>query len=142
MTEDKDGHRHKVLRPVVRNLIFIKKSLPELDMRLCIETAPSYLYIIRKEPDSKEYYEIPDSQMMEFKAMCNPDIAMRKYISEDDAKLKIGMPVKVTAGPLRGLTGRLVRSNKKYFLLKEVPGMGVMLKVTRWCCKPLTEKSC
>ncbi|MBF1448720.1 MAG: UpdY protein, partial [Prevotella oris] len=35
------------------------------------------------------------------------------------------------------LTGRLVRSNKKYYLLKEVPGMAIMIKVTRWCCEGL-----
>jgi putative updY protein len=30
-----------------------------------------------------------------------------------------------------------VRSNKKYYLLKEIPGMAIMLKVTRWCCEAL-----
>ena len=56
-----------------------------------------------------------------------------------EAHLKAGTPVEVFAGPLKGLTGKLVRSNKQYFLLKEVPGMGVMLKVTRWCCRAIEE---
>jgi hypothetical protein len=46
----------------------------------------------------------------------------------------------VTNGPLKGLTGKLVRQSRKYYLLKEVPGMAVMIKVTRWCCKPLEEE--
>jgi len=55
-------------------------------------------------------------------------------VSEQEAKLKQGARVIVKYGPLKGLSGRLVRQSKKYFLLKEVPGMGVMLKVSRWCC--------
>ena len=58
-------------------------------------------------------------------------------LSADEARHKAGSMVEVCHGPLKGLTGRLVRENHKYFLLKEVPGMGVMLKVTRWCCKVL-----
>ncbi|MBR6495330.1 MAG: UpdY protein, partial [Prevotella sp.] len=59
------------------------------------------------------------------------------YLSESEAKMKVGAPVLVKYGPLKGLSGKLVRSNKKYYLLKEVPGMGVMLKVSRWCCVPM-----
>ena len=55
--------------------------------------------------------------------------------------MKVGAPVLVKFGPLKGLTGKLVRSNKKYYLLKEVPGLGVMLKVSRWCCVPMEEKT-
>ena len=54
---------------------------------------------------------------------------------DEEAKLKKGTRVLVTHGPLKGLTGKLVRQSKKYYLLKEVPGMAVMIKVTRWCCK-------
>ena len=75
--------------------------------------------------------------MSEFQAMCNPDILEKKYLSEEQARLKAGAEVVVAYGPLKGLRGRLVRSNKRYFLLKEVPGLGVMLKVTRWCCKAI-----
>ena len=62
---------------------------------------------------------------------------MRKYISGDEAKLKVGSPVTVKYGPLKGLNGKLVRQSKKYYLLKEVPGVGVMIKVSRWCCQAL-----
>ena len=75
--------------------------------------------------------------MFEFQAMCNPDILMKQFVSEEQAKLKKGTPVIVTHGPLKGLKGKLVRADRKYYLLKEVPGIGVMLKVTKWCCKAL-----
>lgn len=135
--EDKDHHIRQQLRPVVRNLVFIKKSKPEKTIRQLLMQAPFKSSVIRKSKDDSRYYEIPAKQMFEFQAMCNPEIAMRKFLSEEQAKLKPGTPVYVKYGPLKGLSGRLVRSNKKYFLLKEIPCMGVMLKVARWCCKPL-----
>ncbi|MBO4315452.1 MAG: UpxY family transcription antiterminator [Prevotella sp.] len=136
--EDKETHRLKhELRPVVHNLIFVKKTMEEKDMRKIVMESPYKMAVIKKSRESMEYYEIPARQMYEFQMMCNPDILMRKYLSEGEAKIKKGTPVMVHYGPLKGLTGKLVRSNKKYYLLKEVPGMGVMLKVSRWCCKPL-----
>jgi putative updY len=38
------------------------------------------------------------------------------------------------------MTGRLVRSSRKYYLLKEIPDISIMLKVSRWCCVPVSEK--
>ena len=82
----------------------------------------------------------PHNQMYEFRLMCNPEITMRKFLSSDEAQMKAGDEVLVKFGPLKGMTGRLVRSSKKYYLLKEIPGIGVMLKVSRWCCVSMEEK--
>ncbi len=138
---DKENHRHRKLRPVVRNLVFVKKVVEEADFKKIVAdgTEVYKMAVMRKSRDSREYYEIPASQMREFQMMCSPEIAMKKFLSEDEAKLKAGTPVMVTHGPLRGMTGKLVRSSKKYFLLKEVPGMAVMLKVSRWCCKAVED---
>ena len=78
--------------------------------------------------------------MYEFRLMCNPEITMRKFLSSEEARMKAGAEVFVKFGPLKGLSGRLVRSSKKYYLLKEVPGIGVMLKVSRWCCVPAEDR--
>ena len=72
--------------------------------------------------------------------MCNPEVTMRKFLSIEQAQLKAGEEVYVKFGPFKGLSGRLVRSSKKYYLLKEVPGLGIMLKVSRWCCIPIEKK--
>lgn len=125
------------LRPVVHNLLFLKKTRTEHEIRTILSTLPFHLSVIRKERESSHFYEIPAWQMFEFQIMCDPDILTRKFLSEDNAKLKAGIPVVVQYGPLKGMTGKLVRSNKKYFLLKVLPGLGVMLKVSRWCCRPL-----
>ena len=137
--EDEKGKPRRKLWPVVSNLIFIKKSLSMLAVKDIVTQSQYKMSVITKDRSTKEYYEIPAKQMMEFKAMCNPEIEMRKFLSAEQAKLKAGTPVKVCHGPLKGLTGRLVRQSRKYYLLKEVPGLGVMLKVSRWCCQPLTE---
>ncbi|MBQ8047682.1 MAG: UpxY family transcription antiterminator [Prevotella sp.] len=138
--EDKEGRRQRKLRPVVRNLIFLRKSLPENEMRKLIGQCPHKMFVIRKHSEQPDYYEIPAREMQEFQIMCNPDILMRKYLTQEEAALKAGTPVLVKFGPMKGLTGKLVRSSKKYYLLKEIPGMAVMLKVSRWCCVAMDEK--
>ncbi|MBO4849810.1 MAG: UpxY family transcription antiterminator [Prevotella sp.] len=137
--EDEKGRPKKKLWPVVSNLIFVRKSKPLQAMKELFTQNQYKMSVITRDRSTREYYEIPAKQMMEFKAMCNPEIEMRKFLSSEQAKLKAGTPVKVCHGPLKGLTGRLVRQSRKYYLLKEVPGLGVMLKVSRWCCQPLTE---
>lgn len=126
------------LRPVVRNLIFFKKKMDDKYIRETLVKLPYKMSVIRKNQQSAEYALISAKEMHEFQAMCNPDLAMKTFISEDQAKLKKGTPVIVTHGPLKGMRGKLVRSNKMYYLLKDVPGIAVMIKVTRWCCKPLS----
>lgn len=140
LVASKTGKPNRVLRPVVRNLLFVKKSLDDAQLYKLMEECPYSMFAIRKNRESRDLYEIPSRQMFEFRQMCNPEIELREYLSEEEAKLKPGAPVLVKFGPLKGMTGRLVRKSKKYYLLKEVPGMGVMLKISRWCCVPL-EKS-
>lgn len=139
LVASKTGKPNRVLRPVVRNLLFVKKSLDDAQLYKLMEECPYSMFAIRKNRESRDLYEIPSRQMFEFRQMCNPEIELREYLSEEEARLKPGAPVLVKFGPLKGMTGRLVRKSKKYYLLKEVPGMGVMLKISRWCCAPLEE---
>lgn len=137
---DREGKRRHELRPVVSNLLFIKMTLDGKELqKLLDDRYKGHFYIIRKTRGSLDFYQIPAQQMHEFMVMCNPEIVMKKYLSEGEAKLKKGDRVLVTHGPLKGLSGRLVRSSGKYYLLKEIPGMAVMMKVTRWCCQKYEE---
>jgi len=133
--EDEQGRPKKKLRPVVSNLIFVKKTMTSQAMQELVWQSQFKMSVVTRDRNTREYYEIPAKQMFEFRTMCNPEIEMRKFVSAEEARHKVGAPVLVCHGPLKGLSGRLVRENRKYFLLKEVPGIGVMLKVTRWCCK-------
>ena len=134
---DKTGHIRHALRPVVRNLIFVKKTVSNQRLNELMAETQKPMMVMRKTKGSKEYYEIPAKQMVEFRTMCDPQYAQKMFLTTEEAQLKVGDPVLVAHGPLKGVTGRLVRQNKKYYLLKEVPGMGVMVKVSRWCCKPI-----
>lgn len=136
---DKNGSRRRELRPIVYNLAFIKKKMDGALVQSIVDGAPSSCMIYRKLTDKSGYYEISAREMREFQQMCNPEIAMREYLSEEEAHLKQGAKVEVVHGPLKGITGRLVRISKKYYLLKEVPGMGIALKVSRWCCRAVRE---
>ena len=138
--EGRDGKPHSVLRPVVRNLIFVKMPGEGISFQKIIQEANYKISVVKKAKDSQEYALIPHNQMYEFRLMCNPEITMRKFLSSDEAQMKAGDEVLVKFGPLKGMTGRLVRSSKKYYLLKEIPGIGVMLKVSRWCCVSMEEK--
>lgn len=138
--EGRDGKPHSVLRPVVRNLIFVKMPGEDISFQKIVQEANYKISVVKKAKDSQEYALIPHDQMYEFRLMCNPEITMRKFLSSDEAQMKAGDEVLVKFGPLKGMTGRLVRSSKKYYLLKEIPGIGVMLKVSRWCCVPMEEK--
>lgn len=137
--EDGEGKQKSELRPVVRNLIFVKKTVAEKVFADMVRESNIPMKVFRKAHDATKFYEISSSEMREFQIMCNPEIELRKYLSADEARLKAGTKVVVEHGPLKGLSGKLVRQSHKYYLLKEVPGMGVMIKVSRWCCKPVVK---
>lgn len=138
--EDENGHIKRKLKPVVSNLVFVRKTVDLTLLSDLVYRSPYKMALVKRSRKDTRIAEIPAGQMEEFKLMCNPEVEMRKFISEEEAKLKAGDPVEVVFGPFKGLSGRLVRQNHKYYLLKEVPGMGVMLKVSRWCCKPVGKK--
>lgn len=137
--ESKQGKVHNKLKPVVRNIIFVKKTMEEACFKRLVYEADIKMSVYTKPDNSNEYYTIPHEQMYEFRLMCNPEIEFRKFIPTEEARLKAGDEVFVKYGPLRGMKGRLVRSSKKYYLLKEIPGISIMLKVSRWCCVPTNE---
>lgn len=132
-----NGGIKKEIKPVVHNLIFVKKTMEESEMRSFMSTTTYKMVIMKKIDNPNHYCEIPATQMREFVLLCTPRDNLRKYITTEEAKLKHGDPVYVKHGPFKGMTGKLVRSSQKYFLLKEVPGMAVMVKISRWCCEPI-----
>jgi putative updY len=138
--EGTDGKLHPILRPIVRNLLFIKQPKKDKSLQKLIQETNYKISIIKKHKESQELALIPHDQMYEFRLMCNPEISMRKFLSSEEAQMKAGDEVFVKFGPLKGMNGRLVRSSKKYYLLKEIPGLGVMLKISRWCCVPIEKK--
>lgn len=134
---DREGKRRRELKPVVRNLLFVKDSTSLQALKEAVLTDRYKMALVKSSRLATGPAPISAHEMREFIMMCNPEITMKLYVSEEEARLKAGDMVTVHHGPLKGLTGRLVRKSKKYYLLKEMPGIGVMLKVSKWCCTPL-----
>lgn len=134
---DTAGQRSRELRPVVRNFVFVQQPKQEDILKEILTQSLFKLSLVRSSPSVSTPALIPAVQMREFMLLCNPELTMKEFISEEEARIKPGDSVTVLHGPLTGLTGRLVRKAKKYYLLKEVPGMGVMIKVSKWCCQKL-----
>jgi len=128
------GKRVEYLKPVIHNLIFIQHDNADNRLgRKLLEMGLPFGFV--KENGTQKEAQIPDSEMQQFMLMCNPEIADKKFITAEEALLKPGDEVDVRYGPLKGCTGRLVRVAKRYYLLKIVSDVGVMLKVSRWCCQ-------
>ena len=97
---------------MVHNIIFVKKTVDTHTLAGYLYDSNFKLSVIRKL-DSNDYYEIPARQMKEFRIMCNPEIELKQYLSDQEARMKPGSRVFVKFGPL--------------------------LKVGRWCCVPEVE---
>lgn len=130
-----EGRRVFSLRPVVRNLVFFKETADMEALRSIVLRCTEHIRVFCKAGEKDLWQPISDEEMADFQLMCNPELELRQFVSPDDDIVRRGEEVRVCFGPLKGVTGRLVRRSGKYYVLKEVPGTAVMLKVSRWCCK-------
>lgn len=97
VTEKKPGQRVRVLRPVVRNLLFLKAKMPDDLLRKEMSDIKFPVRLLRKSKDSNELAKIPACQMYDFQVMCNPELVGRKIISTEEAKLIEASRIDVTA---------------------------------------------
>ena len=81
---DREGkHRHE-LRPVVSNLIFIKKTMEDkLLQGMMEERYKGHFYIIRKTRGSSVFYQIPARQMQEFMIKPENTVMLGDKLSTD-----------------------------------------------------------
>lgn len=126
------------LVPAVHNLLFVRKQGTERQMLQLLQECPIPNYILRR-PGENRLCEIPDYEMRELRMLCDPEFHHPVYLEPEEAETMIGKEVRVEAGPFKGMTGRLVRKQKQYYFLKLFIGMGVMVRISRWYCKPLMK---
>ena len=95
-----------VLVPVVHNYIFVEKTLSDHDM-------------------------------VEFRLLCDPDYSKtpKEFVDTEDAEALPGKEVMVVHGQFKGIRGKLCKKNQKYWFVKTVGGISVMLRISRWYCK-------
>ena len=135
----KQGKAHRVLVPVVHNLLFIQRTLSDKELVEVLKES-DIAYNIYRYADSTRYSEISDHEMREFRAFCDPSLEDTRYVSGAEAEMKVGREVMITQGAFKGIRGKLVRYGNDYFMVKTLVGVGVMIHISRWYCKPVKDE--
>lgn len=126
-------------KPFVHNLIFIKQPDDVNILKKALAECP-YSTSMYRQSNGIDWCVISGKDILELRIICDQTFTEPIFITEEDAKLKVGRYVMVVHGQLSGIHGKLVRKNKKYYVLKTmVTGMSVMVAVSRWCCVPMDE---
>lgn len=125
-----------ILVPAVHNLLFVQKVTSQKEMIQLLKECPVPVSIFR-QPGEEKCCEISARDMIELRALCDPQYKTSIYVTQGEAEAIIGKDVRVVQGPFKGAVGRLVRVHKQFYFLKAVIGMGVMVRVSRWYCEPL-----
>ena len=126
----------RVLIPIIHNYVFVMLEMPMKQFASLLAKCPTPLYIL-KHRDTDTPVEISNSEMMEFRMLCDPAFEQRVSIIQQDDELEVGKEVEIIHGPFAGVHGRLYRKQKKYWFVKTIAGVSVELRITRWFCRPV-----
>ena len=135
-----DGERKRKLVPAVHNLLFIKSTISEKEMKDIISQCPDSVSVIKNQ-ETKKYYQIPNSQMVEFRAICDPNYKDTLYVDQEVAEARVGEEVRVVRGQFTGLKGKLVRYKNRSYVVIVLAGLGVMIHIPKWYCRKLNEEN-
>ena len=80
--------RHLV--PAVHNLVFLPKPDDVETFNATLADCKIPVHVFRKL-DSKDYYEIPDIEMREFRLLCDPEYEGSQFITLQEAEAKVGV---------------------------------------------------
>ena len=133
-----DGVRKKKLVPVIHNLLFFRQSLSEKEIKEIITQCPISISIL-KNKDTGKFYRIPNEQMVEFRAICDPNYENTLYVDEEFAEARVGEEVTVTRGQFKGLKGKLVRYKNRSYVVITLAGLGVMIHIPKWYCAKINH---
>lgn len=132
--ETPDGKKQRVLTPAVRNLLFIEKTLKEEEILSKVKSCPIPSFFVRNR-ETNRCYEIPDYQMVELRAICDPDYTGTLIVDSAMADARPGQNVRVIRGNFTGLEGKLTQYKKRYYVVIKVAMLGVMLHIPKWYCE-------
>ena len=133
---DVGGKPRRVLVPAVHNLLFLKKTLPADELEQRVHACPVPIHAFRRR-DTGRWYEISDREMLELRAICDPDYQGTLYVDVNTAEARRGSRVRVIRGPFTGLEGRLVRYKNRSYVVVVVASLGVLVHIPKWYCRPL-----
>ncbi len=124
----------KELKPVVRGYVFVEKTKPEGQMREIFTSLNEPMGVTRNK-ETGRYYEIQAKDMRDFRMLCDPTYRDSVFITPRQAEARVGKNVTIVRGRFRGIKGKLCQIRGKYFFIKHVAGLGVMIHITRWFCR-------
>ncbi len=130
----KDGTPSNCEQPFVHNLIFLRKTLDTIELKQILGQCPYPLSVYSHQDSKEHWYEIAKSEILDLRIICDNTFCEPKIITQKEYDLKVGRMVRVAHGPMKGIRGKLVRKNKKYYLLKTIADVGISISVSRWCC--------
>ena len=125
--------------PVVHNYIFLERSLEEKELRSRLSEC-SYPIHLMTDRNSGKLSEISDREMVEFRLLCDPDYSKtpKEFVEVDESEALPGKDVVIVHGQFAGIKGKLCKKNQKYWFVKTVGGVSVMLRISRWYCKVMS----
>lgn len=133
---DQDGKVRHRKQPAVHNLIFIPVGENRDGIQKILKDCPYTNYVYRRVDHPEEWCLIPDHDMMDLRLMCDNSLNRPLLLSTRECEMKVGHAVRIVHGTMTGLCGKLIRKNKKYYILKSFEGFGMAVVVSRWCCVP------
>ena len=135
-----DGHTQRVLAPIIHNYTFVENVLPQKELKTVLSDCSVPLHILCHK-DTGEPCEISNSEMFEFRTLCDPQFDTKMIVTDQPMDLEVGRDVEIVHGHFSGIRGRLVRKQKQYWFVKTFAGLSVHLRITRWFCRPLSPVS-
>lgn len=124
----------KILVPVVHNYLFLQKIQSESTILQVLQECPIPMSII-KERDTNKFCEISESEMAEFRLLCDPQFDSSIFVDSEEIEAKPGREVMIIHGPFKGVSGKLCRVRNNYYFIKAFVGIGVMVRISRWYCQ-------
>ena len=134
--ETLDGKKHRKLTPAVHNLLFIEKEFTEKELLERVKDCTIPFLLVR-DRSTRRCYEIPDCEMLEFRAVCDPNYKGTLYVDTVTAEARPGQAVRVIRGPFAGLEGKLTQYKKSYYEVVTLATIGVMLHIPKWYCEKI-----
>ena len=130
----------KVLVPVIHNYVFLEKSLDEVSLRSKLAECRVPVHLMQQKGDD-HISEIPEREIVEFRLLCDPDYSKTpaEFLEAEEGDALPGKEVEIVHGQFKGLHGKLHKKNQKYWFVKTVGGVSVMLRISRWYCKVLDK---
>jgi len=126
----------RVLVPVIHNYVFLEKNLEDAVLSNMLAECRVPVQLM-KQRGSDHFCEIADRDMVEFRLLCDPDYSKTpaEFLEAAEGEALPGKEVEIVHGQFAGLHGKLHKKNQKYWFVKTVGGISVMLRISRWYCK-------